>query len=142
MIRTVPKIFAWAILENPLIHEWSLQGMGMLRLFLPNNSRLHIWDSRYRAPNVSMIHDHLQWGLTSSILAGSLVNRIYKEVEPPEGQLYNHVLLKPGYGTHFKEEPSLIRLAPLSLTPIMKGRAMCRPLLKSMRQTLKMALSL
>lgn len=71
------KTFVQFILENVEKFEWTLQGMGLLRLYLPNDCRLHIWDSRYRTSNVSMIHDHLQWGLKSTVLAGNLTNIKY-----------------------------------------------------------------
>jgi hypothetical protein len=99
------------ILSNALAFEWSLQGMGMLRLHLPGNYRLHVWDSRYRTPNVSMVHDHLQWGLHSTIVAGRLVNRRY--VEADDGEPYNFTTLKPGYGCYFKHDPKPCSLKEL-----------------------------
>jgi hypothetical protein len=107
------RILVRAILENATAFEWSLQGMGMLRLHLSDNTRLHVWDSRYRVPNVSMIHDHLQWGLESTIVAGRLRNHRY--IEDVRGEPYKFATLKPGYGCFFKHEPvdaSLIALAP------------------------------
>jgi len=102
----VSKVLVRHILENAQSFEWSLQGMGMLRLHLPNNNRLQVWDSRFRAPGVSMVHDHLQWGLHSWILAGRLTNRKYVEVtEPDKGHPFKVVTIKPGVGTFFKEEP-------------------------------------
>ena len=108
------------ILTRSLIEEarkdhtkWSLQGMGMLRLHLPDNCRLHIWDSRYRVENVSMIHDHLQWGLESTVVAGSITNIRYYEITDetdPDGKDYMYTILKPGVGCFFKEEPKPIRL--------------------------------
>lgn len=113
----VLKALAQWILTNALKFEWSLQGMGMLRLHLPGNYRLHIWDSRYRTLNVSMVHDHLQWGLHSTIVAGRLVNRRY--VEADDGEPYNFATLKPGYGCYFKHDPkpcSLTELGPDTYT--------------------------
>lgn len=104
---TVTKTLARAILQNAAAYEWSLQGMGMLRLHLPDNCRLHIWDSRYRAPNVSMIHDHMQWGLTSVVIAGVLRNRRYSE---GFGLPFMYTTLKPGYGCYFKHDPMETRL--------------------------------
>lgn len=83
----------------------------MLRLHLPNHCRLHVWDSRFRKPGVSMIHDHLQWGLHSTILAGVMTNRRY--VEDASGTEFMHMTIKPGYGTFIKSEPSCLRLRAL-----------------------------
>jgi hypothetical protein len=104
-----------AILANAKNFEWSLQGMGMLRLHLPDNRRLHIWDSRFRRPGVSMIHDHIQWGLSSRIIAGRLTNKRYVIDDPDIGMPYTFSVLKPGYGCFFKTEPELTYLRPLHL---------------------------
>ena len=104
------KELAQMILMNASAFEWSLQGMGMLRLHMPNDTRLHVWDSRYRAPGASMIHDHLQWGLHSTIVAGRLTNCRYVE---GEGADYMVRTLKPGYGYFWKEEAKVTRLFAL-----------------------------
>lgn len=106
-----------AILSKAHSYEWSLQGMGMLRLHLPNNIRLHIWDSRFRVPGVSMIHDHLQWGLESTVIAGRLTNRRYV-IAPDDfvgaSNAYTFTVLKPGQGCYHKTEPRAVRLAALT----------------------------
>lgn len=101
--------------------QWSLQGMGMLRLHLSDNCRLHIWDSRYRVPNVSMIHDHLQWGLESTVIAGVLTNIRYYETS--HGNDYMYTVLKPGVGCFFKEEPKPIRLNVCNRTTYGPGKS-------------------
>lgn len=106
------KALARAILSNAQAYEWSLQGMGMLRLHLPDNYRLHVWDSRYRVPNVSMVHDHLQWGLHSTVIAGRLLNRRYIKI-PRGGEPYMFATLKPGYDCYFKHEPQATCLGEL-----------------------------
>jgi hypothetical protein len=106
------RAMARCILGNAASYEWSLQGMGLLRLYLPDNHRLHVWDSRYRRPGVSMIHDHLQWGLESTIIAGSMMNIRY-EIRP-DGRPYMLGLIKPGYGTYFKDAPAQVSLRRIS----------------------------
>lgn len=111
------KILARTILEHATDFEWSLQGMGMLRMHLNYHCRLHVWDSRFRVPGVSMIHDHLQWGLHSTVIAGYLTNLQY--VERSDGKPYMYAVLKPGVGCHFKSEPKqtfLTALRPISYT--------------------------
>lgn len=102
-MKSNENILARAILTCATSYEWSLQGMGLLRLYLPGNIRLHVWDSRYRAPGVSMIHDHLQWGLHSTVIAGLLRNRRY--VEAADGEAFMYATIKPGFGTYFKHAP-------------------------------------
>jgi len=65
------------VLKNPHKREWSLQGMGMLRAYLTSEVRLHIWDERFRVPNVSMIHDH-PWDFVSTIVSGTIENIVYE----------------------------------------------------------------
>lgn len=67
-------------LANAHDDEWSVQGMGMFRLYLGRDKviRLHIWDNRYKVPGVSTIHNH-PWDFTSFIVAGSLRNLVYWE---------------------------------------------------------------
>ena len=109
---TPTKTLARAILSNAGAYEWSLQGMGMLRLHLPDHHRLHVWDSRYRVPGVSMVHDHLQWGLHSTIVAGRLTNRRYRTViDAANAEPYLFATLKPGYGCYFKHEPQACMLS-------------------------------
>lgn len=90
-----------ALLENASLPklDWSIQGMGMLRLRLAPDVRLHIWDSRLRVPGVSMIHDHQQWDLHSDIIAGELAN--YRYIGHADGVLYHYRTLRAGYGCQF-----------------------------------------
>lgn len=89
-LRTLSK----NILENRHSFEWSVQGFGMLRLYLPNNARFHVWDSRLRVPNVSLVHDHLQWALESRVISGVLKNIRYME---GRGEPYHWAQFKAGY---------------------------------------------
>lgn len=94
------------ILRNAQKFEWSLQGMGMLRLHM-GDCRLHIWDQNYANPGVSMIHDHLQWSLRSTVIAGSLINQRYDVLNENRGEGYSpyeSVTLKAGYGCKFVDE--------------------------------------
>lgn len=88
MVYTVAKSLIKKILEHPLEHEWSIQGLGMLRLYLDERMRLHIWDDRYEVPNVSKMHTH-PWDFESLVIAGFVRNQLFIEV--------------PGEPTHFKQ---------------------------------------
>ncbi len=74
------QVLVRSTLERANSYAWTFQGMGMLRLHLGDNCRLHIWDHERAVPGVSMIHDHLQWGLSSTVVSGTLVNRKYREL--------------------------------------------------------------
>jgi hypothetical protein len=88
--------------------DWILQGFGMLRLHLDRDTRLHVWDSRYAAPGVSTIHDHLQWGLQSTVIFGELTN--YRFVESDLGQIHRQARITAGIGGGIREELAPIRL--------------------------------
>lgn len=113
-MTTEAQALARAILENAQDFKWTVQGMGFMRLHLAGHCRLHVWDSRLRVPGVSMIHDHLQWALNSTILSGELVNRIYREgPDAASGVPYDWATIKPGAGCYFKSETQRTYLSPL-----------------------------
>jgi hypothetical protein len=78
--QAVEKSLVQKILEHPLGHEWTLQGLGMLRLYLDDKRRMHIWDDRFKAENVSEIHTH-PWNFKSTIVAGIVRNQICIEAQ-------------------------------------------------------------
>jgi hypothetical protein len=106
------KEFAVYLLKDSLKdsrpHDWSYQGLGMLRLRLNSNTRLHIWDTRFAVPGASPIHDHLQWSLLSEILWGTMRNTRF-DINPL-GNDYMYATLKPGEGCFFKHNPRLVGL--------------------------------
>ena len=65
------------VLRRSDARDWSVQGFGMLRTYLSRRLRLHVWDPRYRVPNVTEIHDH-PWHFESTVLFGRMRNVIYK----------------------------------------------------------------
>lgn len=71
--RTVLKSLVKKILEQPYDQEWSVQGLGMMRLYLDDNRRLHIWDDRLKVENVSVMHTH-PWNFRSYVVAGVVNN--------------------------------------------------------------------
>jgi hypothetical protein len=80
--------FLQLILRNYKSLHWEVQGFGMLRTYITSHEvRLHIWDSRLKVENVSVIHTH-PWDFTSVCLSGSIVN--VKYVEEPFGGVITH----------------------------------------------------
>lgn len=107
MIRELAK----KILQRAEAYEWTLQGFGMLRLYLGTVGRLHVWDDRYAVPGVSVIHDHA-WDLASTVLSGELTNIVY-QVQAPGidcGALYSCQTLLTGEGGGLIGNPVPVRL--------------------------------
>jgi len=92
-----------AILDNATNYEWSVQGFGVLRLYIRRVGRLHVWDSALRYPNVSMIHNH-SWDLRSDVVFGHLQNTRYNETSWLPGMSNPEPFCKQrlvtGYKTH------------------------------------------
>lgn len=71
-----------AILTNANSYSWSIQGLGMLRLYLAKDRRLHVWTD-LRVENVSDTHTH-PWHFDSQIVAGVMRNQRFIEDGPLE----------------------------------------------------------
>jgi hypothetical protein len=99
------------ILQNASQFEWSLQGFGMLRLYLSDGVRLHVWDSRYAVPNVSLLHTH-PWDFQSEIISGQIRNQIYHEFPYTleVGAPHHSAVILCGTGGCKKESRPLSRL--------------------------------
>lgn len=102
------------ILLNPLRFEWSVQGLGMLRTYIDETKRLHIWHSAIRDPKASPVHNH-PWDLESYVLWGHI--RQYRLKESPmagtsygEGDRWNKQLLHCGEGGGLLDGPEEVRL--------------------------------
>lgn len=91
---------------------WTMQGLGMLRLYLPNDSRLHVWSPDHAFPNISTMHDH-PWAFNSRVVAGIVKNQRYYEVpvENEAGKFYRFQTIKCGPGGCAMGDPGLIHLA-------------------------------
>lgn len=72
----ITKQLVKAILKSPFDLKWSVQGLGMLRTYLSDEIRLHIWDRSLRVKGVSPIHDH-PWHLDSYIVSGAMKQHRY-----------------------------------------------------------------
>lgn len=112
--RGILKLTVRAILEHPYDYEWSTQGLGMYRIYLSDEVRLHLWDQTAKVPSVTEIHDH-PWGFESMIVAGELTN--YRYMVDPTGAnpsarhlMYSDLLLcSTG---NLRGDPSPVRLEP------------------------------
>lgn len=89
-----------AILQSPHQLKWSAQGLGMMRTYFGEETRLHIWDSSLATPGVSPLHNH-PWHLDSYVVAGVYKQRRYRKLIGTLSPEFN-----PGYtpwlGTEIK----------------------------------------
>jgi hypothetical protein len=88
---------------------WSLQGFGMLRLYLSSDVRLHVWSDADIAEGVSEIHDH-PWDFTSHVISGVVQNTRYRVDFPrsnsPDPTVTDNPLMPWGRSkpTHWEEK--------------------------------------
>lgn len=98
MSRFAPlPVLVKRLLEDALDHEWSIQGLGMLRLYLNKEWRLHVWADEARVKDVSTIHDH-PWGFTSQIISGQIRNITYVETGVGDSYMKQQIVCGPGGG--------------------------------------------
>lgn len=83
------------ILENPSGLDWSIQGFGMLRLYLSKEIRLHLWNSQFSVPGVSLIHTH-PWDFESEVIVGEIENTRY--LRDLEGVSHGCAVIRCGSG--------------------------------------------
>lgn len=125
------QLAVMSILDHATAFKWSLQGMGLLRLYVRDIGRIHIWDETLRFPHVSMIHNH-SWDLKSTIVGGVLTNRKYVPVDmpfdvPANANRANHCakyhtkLFITGYEGRPVDEQKDVWLTPLSPETFVPG---------------------
>ena len=115
MVHGAMRLMVKNILERAFDYSWTLQGLGMLRMRLSDEYRLHVWHLGYAFPGASPIHDHIQWGLESFIIAGKMRNIRFTEIDPKDGvswrdRRFMHQKILAGEGGGPIEEPSPIWL--------------------------------
>lgn len=87
------------ILERPLGYDWTVQGLGMMRIYLDDSVRIHVWHSSLVVPNVTDVHEH-PWDFESLVLAGEMRNFRYVRANDtyPESEAYYRDTLLCGTG--------------------------------------------
>lgn len=96
---SITKEVIKGILKNAENFKWSLQGFGMLRLYLSESVRLHVWDDRYRVKDVSDIHTR-PWDFHSTVIAGFITDNVYEFY--PGGEEYSYSRMLAGENAHLK----------------------------------------
>lgn len=109
------------ILRHPGEYAWSVQGLGMMRLYLSEAVRLHVWDSALKVPGVSAIHSH-PWDLSSTVIAGRYKQHRFTAVKQYQtGDRFNMALIKCGEGAHTVDEPATVDLVESALETYTEG---------------------
>lgn len=110
-------------LHAPDDHAWTLQGLGMLRLYLTSDKsvRLHIWDDRFAVEGVSEMHTH-PWDMRSTVIAGFVENARFVETTAGgiRGIAYHRQSIFCGEGGGLEGDPQTVELimrAPESYLP-------------------------
>lgn len=88
---------------------WTLQGLGMLRLYIDDEVRLHVWNIDYADTNASTLHTH-PWHMYSEIVAGKMQNRRF--VYDRDGIAYMRQKILCGPGGGLCDEPKEVFLSP------------------------------
>lgn len=67
---------------------WSAKGLGMMRLNMPNRTRLHLWHNHFLWADTALKHTH-PWGLHSNVVCGRLKNNRFIHCSPGVGRLHH-----------------------------------------------------
>jgi hypothetical protein len=105
----ITKSLVRSILEHPHGRDWTLQGFGMLRLYLDSEHRMHVWDDRYAVRGVTLHHTH-PWDFESIVVAGSVENIRFVETDGPDGTEFTKQLILCGEGGGVAAEPERVKL--------------------------------
>lgn len=96
------------ILDRAASFQWSLQGLGMLRLYLSPEYRLHIWDSRYCTADGSTIHTH-PWSFDSLVISGQIRQQRFTE-DSVGLRTFRRQLIQCGPGGCAVGDPEIVNL--------------------------------
>lgn len=115
-IMQLTKLLIKKILENATAYDWELKGLGMMRTYLSEDTKIHVWDSRYKIDNVSLTHEH-PWSFESEIIAGRLrqyrltsVPMLANALDEPEANPYMRSVVQCGPGGCLQSAPELVHL--------------------------------
>lgn len=118
MKGTYDRLLIENILTRPHGFDWSVQGLGMMRMYLSQAVRLHIWDGALRVPGVSAIHSH-PWDLQSRIVAGRYKQHRYQLLADNATHTYaeqfNVALIQCGEHAGVVEEPTKLYMIEMPL---------------------------
>ncbi len=112
--------------QHPLRH-WSVQGFGMMRLYLSKKVRLHIWHSSLRVPGVSDIHSH-PWDFWSNVICGRIRDTTYNaHMMADNKKLFCFQEIQCGAGAKLLGEPTGCYLVPRNILEYEGGKQYGNP---------------
>lgn len=123
------KLLIGDILKHPSdqSRKWSVQGLGMMRFYLSDSVRLHIWDSSLKVPGASALHTH-PWDLDSVVVAGRYKQHRYTETPADSTvwddhvkQQFKAVTIQCGEGACVMSEPEEVTLVEGMLETYLEG---------------------
>jgi hypothetical protein len=119
------KLLVENILKHPLHFGWSVQGLGMLRTYLSQEVRLHVWDSSLKVAGASPYHDH-PWDMDSLIVAGRYKQHRYVAPLPNDNWSvklkFNSAMIQCGEAAQVVENPVEVELIEQSLEIYSEGQ--------------------
>lgn len=101
------KFVVKKVLERANCYEWELKGLGLMRTYLTEDTKLHVWDERYRIPKVSRIHEH-PWSFRSHVIAGTV--KQYRFYQNESGSSYFRSIVQCGPGGLLKGNLEKVKL--------------------------------
>lgn len=123
MNHQLTKQLVKAVLKSPYALKWSAQGLGMLRTYLSEEVRLHIWDKSLQIENVSPLHDH-PWHFDSHVVVGEIRQHrftLHTKIDKPDKSEWNLSLIKCGAGACTLSDPVPVILRELPLEVFREG---------------------
>lgn len=122
-LRTTQQLVKLILQNYDKFDGWSLQGFGMLRLYMPDHGlRMSIWDMAYRVPNVSIIHTH-PWSFDSLVVAGRMYNHRFEEWTSAHPATHWKQRIYAGEGGGLRDEPERVALIACKLDVICPGHS-------------------
>ncbi len=114
------ETLARQLLENFDAYEWSVQGFGMLRFYVTQEVRIHVWNSRLRVEGVSDVHTH-PWHFHSTVLCGRV--KQYRFTEATQGgKAFDKYTLRCGEDGKLESESERVLLARDTLEVVEPGQ--------------------
>jgi hypothetical protein len=114
------------ILEHPDEHEWTMQGLGMLRTYVNKELRMHVWHNNYATvtPETGSAHHTHPWDFSAYIVTGQMDNVRFRAPLDQDSILdieeYDRVLIQCGPTGCIDGKPErvlLTRMQPERYTP-------------------------
>ena len=105
----VIQLLVRSILFHCHMYQWTIQGLGMLRMYLSKDVRLHIWHSSAVVEGVSDMHTH-PWDFESQVVVGRITDFLYQPALEWRGDSYHKQSILCGEGGGLMGDPEAVNL--------------------------------